>query len=240
MNRKAVVQRSFSNRVWYATAKWSIRIGAALAWGVRHSGIRNVPPSGPLLVVANHQSHLDPPLIGSGFPRRLNYMARKSLFHFGPFGWLIGSLDAIPVDRETSPIAGIRETLRRLQRNEALLMFPEGSRCWDGEVGPFLPGFALIAKRCTTPVLPAAIEGAFRTWPRWKSLPGRGTIHVHFGPPISPEEITSMTQEQLMDEAGKRIRQCLALLRTRSAFARRSRIRHGDSPQRHGGHGAGD
>ena len=189
------VHRRLSSRLWYGVTKRVVRSVATFVLGARYTGIRNVPAVGPLVVVSNHQSHFDPPLIGSGFPWRLNYFARKSLFRSAAFGWLLTSFDAIAVDRETSPLSGIRETLRRLKRGEAVLMFPEGSRCWDGQIGPFMPGFALLAMRSRAAVLPAAIEGAFRAWPRWNRFPRPGTIHVHFGHPIPAEQVGSMTEE---------------------------------------------
>jgi 1-acyl-sn-glycerol-3-phosphate acyltransferase len=134
------------------------------------------------------------------------------------------SFGVIPVDREISPLSGIRETLRRLKRGEAVLMFPEGSRCWDGEIGPFKPGFALLAMRSHAAVLPAAIEGAFDAWPRRNRFPRLGrTIHVHFGPPIPAEQVGSMTEEGLVAETASRVRQCQAILRARPAFAREMR-----------------
>ena len=66
---------------------------------------------GGVLVVSNHQSHLDPPLIGIGCPRRMNYLARDTLFRFAPFAWLIRSVDAIPIDREGIGLGGIKEAL---------------------------------------------------------------------------------------------------------------------------------
>jgi len=223
MSRQAIVQRPLASRVWYAISKPVVRWVATFAYGTRFTGQENVPLSGRLLVVANHQSHLDPPLVGCGFPRRLNYMARKDLFGFGPFRWLIQSFDAIPVDRHASPIAGVRETMRRLSRGEAVLMFPEGTRTPDGEIGTFMPGFAMIAVRSGAAVQPVAIEGAFDVWPRRNRFPWRGTIHIHFGPLIPVEEVQSLGVQNLFAETEKRIRRCHALLRSRPVFARRRR-----------------
>jgi 1-acyl-sn-glycerol-3-phosphate acyltransferase len=217
---KPNIDRSLSSRIWYGIFKCAIRTAATFVYRVRYTGIGNIPPAGPLVVVSNHQSHLDPPLLGVGFPWRLNYFARKSLFVSPLFGWFMASFDAIPVDREKSPLSGMRETLRRLKRGEALLMFPEGSRSWDGEIGPMMGGFALLAMRSKAAVLPAAIEGAFRAWPRWNRLPRLGTIHVHFGHPIPAEQVTSMTEQRLLSETASRIRQCHAILRARPVFAR--------------------
>ena len=71
-----------------------------LVFGVRYTGQKNIPAEGGVLVVSNHQSHLDPPLVGLGCRRHMNYLARETLFGFAPFRWLIKSLNAIPIDRE--------------------------------------------------------------------------------------------------------------------------------------------
>jgi 1-acyl-sn-glycerol-3-phosphate acyltransferase len=218
MNDTPSFPRSLGNRAWYGSAKRFIHALATLIFHTKYTGTRNIPSDGPLVVVSNHQSHLDPPLMGCGSPRRLNYFARKSLFDSPVLGLLMSSVDAIPVDREVSPMSGIRETLRRLKRGEGVLMFPEGARCWDGNLGPLMSGFALLAKRSNAAVLPAAIEGAYHCWPRSRKAPRLGSVHVHFGQPIPAKRVVSMTEAALLAEAEAGIRQCQAILRSRPVF----------------------
>jgi 1-acyl-sn-glycerol-3-phosphate acyltransferase len=174
-----------------------------------------------VLVVSNHQSNFDPPLVGMGCGRRLNYLARESLFRFAPFRWLILSLDAIPIDREGLGLGGIKESLRRLKRGEMVAIFPEGTRTRDGEVGPFHAGFTALAVRAKAAILPVAIEGAFAAWPRGQTFPRLGTIHVHYGVPILPDELEGRDEQQLLAEVEHRVRQCHARLRQHRAFQRR-------------------
>ena len=101
----------------------------------------------------------------------MNYLARETLFRFAPLGWLIHSLDAIPIDRDGLGLNGIKESLRRLKRGEMVLIFPEGTRTRDGEMAPFRPGFTVLAARSKAWILPVAIEGAFDAWPRSRKLP---------------------------------------------------------------------
>jgi 1-acyl-sn-glycerol-3-phosphate acyltransferase len=183
------------------------------------------------MVVSNHQSHFDPPLVGGGCVRRMNYVARSSLFGFGPFRWLINSLDAIPLDREGIGLSGLKETIRRLRRGEMVLMFPEGTRTRDGEVGPFRPGFTALAVRGRAAILPVAIEGAFDAWPKWHRLPRLGIIHVRYGTPISAEEAAGYEEDALLKEVRDRVIACHAELRRHPAFARRRRSRP-PSPRR--------
>lgn len=151
--------RPLASRLWYEFLRGCVSLVGPLAYGLRHSGRENIPPSGPVLVVSNHQSHFDPPLVGAGCPRRLNYLARDTLFGFKPFRWLINSLDAIPIDRDGLGLNGIKESLRRMKRGEMVLIFPEGTRTRDGSVGTFRPGFTVLAARAKAWILPVAIEG---------------------------------------------------------------------------------
>lgn len=200
--------RSWAKRLWYDFLRVLCRLLATLFFQIRVSGRECLPPDGGVMVLSNHQSHFDPVLIGLACDRRLNYLARETLFRFAPFRWLIESLDAIPIDREGLGLAGLKETLRRLRRGEPVLIFPEGTRTNDGEVGPLKPGFSSLAKRAGVPLLPVAIVGAYDAWPRRHLLPGISTIHIHFGQPLLPEAIAAYDERELIAEVERRIREC--------------------------------
>ncbi len=209
-------ERPLVSRLWYEFLRCGLYLVGGLAYRLRYSGQENIPSAGPVLVVSNHQSHFDPPLVGAGCPRRMNFLARETLFRFTPFRWLINSLDAIPIDRDGLGLNGIKESLRRLKRGELVLIFPEGTRTRDGNVADFRPGFTVLAARAKAWILPVAIEGAFAAWPRWKKLPGLGTIHVHYGEPLSPEEVVATDERELVAEVQRRVRECHAMLRKRA------------------------
>ncbi|MBN1395943.1 MAG: 1-acyl-sn-glycerol-3-phosphate acyltransferase [Pirellulales bacterium] len=203
-------QRSIQSRLWYDFLRYLLRLTAVLAFRIRITGWEDIPASGGVLLVSNHQSHLDPPMVGIGCRRRLNFLARQSLFHFAPFRWLIKSLDAIPLDREGIGISGMKESLRRLKRGEMLMIFPEGTRCRDGRIATFMPGFTALARRSGAAILPAAIDGAFAAWPRSRTFPRLGRLRVHYGETISPEEIAAMDEQELLTEVERRVRECFA------------------------------
>jgi 1-acyl-sn-glycerol-3-phosphate acyltransferase len=211
---------TLARRLWYDSCKAVVRAGLIAAYRIRYSGVENVPLQGGLLVVANHQSHLDPPLVGAGFPRRMSYLARETLFRFAPFAWLLRSLNGVPLDREGGGMAGMKETLRRLKRGEAVLIFPEGTRSPDGEIGRFRQGFATLAVRSKAAILPATLEGAFDAWPRSRNYPLPGRVHVHYGTPLLPEEIAGRSEAELVAEVQSRVEAGLKLIRSRPAFAR--------------------
>ncbi len=205
--------RPLSKVLWYDYLHVTLRLAAAGLFRVRCSGRENEPAEGGGLVLSNHQSLFDPVLVGLTLNRRLNYLARESLFNFGPFGWLINSLDAIPIDREGLGLAGLKETLRRVKRGELVLIFPEGTRSHDGEVSPLKPGFSALAKRARVPLVPVGIDGAYQAWPRDRLLPSLSTIYVHVGEPIPAEEAQAADERELVVEVERRIRACHAIAR---------------------------
>lgn len=208
---------STGNRVLYSCAKRVLQLGALGLFRFRAFGLDRCATEGPLIVASNHQSHLDPPLLGCAYPRRLSYVARASLFRFKPLGLLIESLGAFPIDRDSS-IAGFKESLRRLKAGEAIMAFPEGTRTPDGEIQAFKGGVARMAQRSCATIQPAAIEGAYDCWPRSHPFPRPGTVHVLYGNPISVEEVASMDEASLGREVERRIRELHSALREHPDF----------------------
>jgi 1-acyl-sn-glycerol-3-phosphate acyltransferase len=150
-----------------------------------------VPASGAYLIVANHQSFLDPPLVGCNITQRdITYLARASLFNNPIFGGILKRINVVPIRDEEGDIQAIRDIIARLKNGEAVLMFPEGSRSFDGLMVPFRDGAALIMRRAKCPVIPVAVEGAFDAMPRTGNFikPGSRTM-VMFGHPIPYEDL---------------------------------------------------
>ncbi|MCC7085389.1 MAG: 1-acyl-sn-glycerol-3-phosphate acyltransferase [Pirellulales bacterium] len=205
--------RSLAKRLWYDFLRISCRMLSVLMFRIRVRGRDRIPAAGSLVVLSNHQSHLDPVLVGLSFDRRLNYLARDTLFNFVPFRWLIHSLDAIPLDREGIGLGGLKESLKRLKAGEALLIFPEGTRTRDGEVGEIKPGFLALARRSRAALLPVGMDGAFDSWPRKNPLPQPAVIHIQIGQPLSPEQFTDWSDDELIAEIERRIRMCHAQAR---------------------------
>jgi 1-acyl-sn-glycerol-3-phosphate acyltransferase len=201
-------ERSFASRAWYALMRVAAIAFSLVYFRIRCHGRHNVPKTGGVLILANHQSHLDPPMVGMVIPRRVNYVARDTLFKNPIFAALINSLDAIPIDREGLGISGLKETMRRLKRGEMVLLFPEGTRSPDGEVHALKPGFSALVQRTGVPVLPVGIDGAFDAWPRRAKAPRPGPIHIVIGEPIRAETAKSLDDRALVELVERRIRQC--------------------------------
>ena len=183
----------------YDLSRFFSRILIRIFFRGRWSGEENLPCTGGALVCSNHQSAIDPILVGAGVPRRMNYLARESLFRFKPFAWLIRCYNAIPIQREGIGIGGLKETLKRLKRGGMVLIFPEGTRTSDGSILPVKPGFCALVRRGKVPIIPVAMHGAFEAFPRHRMLPRLAKIGIHYGQPISVSEINSMQDDELME-----------------------------------------
>jgi len=203
-NPPSALRRAFV----YETSRWTTGFIAKLLFGYRVDGKENWPVGQGGLVCSNHQSLIDPIILGLSYPGRLNYLARESLFRVPAFRWVIESLQAIPIKRDGLGIGGLKEALRRLKRDEKVLIFPEGTRTPDGEIQPFQPGFLAIARRGKVPVIPIGFDGGFAAWPRNRRFPRLSTIRVCIGAPFSAEEISESTDDELMAALACRISDC--------------------------------
>ena len=182
--------------MWYSFLQFWTRIFVLVFFRIRVFGRENVPASGPVILAANHQSFVDPPLVGAGLNRQVHYMARNTLFErFFLFAWLIRSLNAYPVDRGRGDIGAVRETLKRLKRGAAIVVFPEATRTRTGHIGSFKSGIFLIAAKAGVPVVPTVIEGAFESWPRTRKLPSPYRVFVAFGEALNAGDYGANAQE---------------------------------------------
>lgn len=179
------------------------------AFHYRYEGSHNVPRTGPVLLLANHQSFLDPPIVGCALRRHLCFLARKTLFRNRFFGGLIRRLNAVPVDQEGVAKEGLKTILEQLKAGQAVLIFPEGERTPTGEVQPLKPGILLLIKRVDVPIVPVGIAGAFdalprtRKWPKFAPLflpPTSASVAASIGKPFSAQRYRDMPREQALAE----------------------------------------
>ncbi len=176
----------------YAFARNVMVILFTLLYRFRAYGSKRLPASGAVLLVANHQSYLDPPAIGVGISHRhLDYIARMGLFDSRVLAWLLTQFNSLPIREQGGDTAAIKEILRRLESGRAVLIFPEGTRTFDGSMMEFKRGIAVLVKRSRCPVVPVAVEGCFDAWPRqrkWPFLWGK-RIAVSYGKPIAHDDL---------------------------------------------------
>jgi len=152
---------------------------------VRVEGLENLPASGPFLLVANHQSILDPIFIQSHCPRPVHTLTKSTQFSRFPFRWLLPRILALPARRYRVDAQVVRMMLRRLAQGEVVGIYPEGERTWDGTLQPLRRGTVRVLLRAGVPVVPCGISGAFDVWPRWVRGPRRGgEVVLRFGRPL--------------------------------------------------------
>ena len=200
-----MTRRSLARRWTYKISQLLFYIVGVLFYRVRLFGVEHWPADGAGLVCSNHQSNLDPILIGMACKRRMNYLARASLFRSAFLGRILHWFDAIPIEREGIGIGGLRETLRRLKRGEMVLIFPEGTRSPDGSLQSLHPGFCAVARRAGAPIIPVAIDGAYAAWPRDRRWPRLTVIHIHIGRPIGTDEMVELDDQGLVAELSRRL-----------------------------------
>ena len=169
--------------LWWRAIQSTVHVIVSILLQLRVYGRENIPAKGGFILASNHQSYLDPVLLGVSMDRKIHFMARRSLFRIPLFGVLITSLNAFPIERNAADMRGIREALKRLQDGEVIVMFPEGTRSKDGSIGNMKAGIAMIAGKAGVPIVPALIEGSYRVLPRCRIIPTISKINVVFGKP---------------------------------------------------------
>ncbi|MFK7789579.1 MAG: lysophospholipid acyltransferase family protein [Phycisphaeraceae bacterium] len=172
----------------------------AFCYRFRFFGQANIPRTGPVLFVSNHQSMLDPIIVGIGSSHRQFFaMARATLWNTKPLAVMMDTLNAIPVDQDNPDASTMKRCIEILKQDHALLIFPEGARTLTGKTEKFEPGTMLIIKRAKPTVIPVALEGAYQTWPRTKKLPKFfGRIACTYGEPIEAEELLKMKPKEAL------------------------------------------
>lgn len=148
-----------------------------------------VPESGPVILAANHTSFIDPPLVGAGLPRDINYLARESLFRFPGVGALLRSWNSVPVDREGGGATGLKKILDRLLNGGAIVLFPEGTRSRDGKLQPARSGIGLTVIKSDAVVVPVRVFGTYEAYGRRMRFPRPRRVAVKYGEPMQFEAL---------------------------------------------------
>ena len=147
-------------------------------------GQQHVPRTGPVLLVSNHVSVLDPPVVGCASPRELHFLAKEELFRVPVLGRLIGALNSHPVKRDGTDTRALKTALQLLKEGRALLVFPEGTRGVEGRLGEGKPGAGMLAVMSGATVVPVSVSGTGRALPPGRALPRPAKVWVSFGPSL--------------------------------------------------------
>lgn len=164
-------------------------------WRLEIRGLENIPKTGGVIVAANHRSYTDPPLVGISVPREVHFLAKKELFDFKPFGWIISALNAHPLDR-AGDIGAFKLGLKLLEEGYVMIVFPEGRRQKSDVLGKAKAGVGFLSSASGCPVIPTFIQNS-------GYLARFRKIRVLFGPPLVPKKGES--NEDLTENVMKEI-----------------------------------
>ncbi|MDF2681393.1 MAG: 1-acyl-sn-glycerol-3-phosphate acyltransferase [Brevibacillus sp.] len=188
---------------YYRTFRGFFRIIFSLVYRWQVIGREHIPKEGPVILCANHISLWDPPLLGSGIERMVNFMAKEELFRIPVIGFLITKFGAFPVKRGAGDRAAIRTTLKLLEEGKIFGIFPEGTRSKNGEVGEGMPGVAMFALKSQAQVIPVAIIGPYRMFRPIKIVYGEPIDLTRLREAKSSTDTLKETSDLIMDHIRK-------------------------------------
>mgnify|MGYP001818010303 CR=1 FL=1 len=176
-------------------------------------GTRHIPKKGGAILASNHASYVDPFFVGLGVVRRINYLAKKELFSSKVTSYFLRNLfRVIPIDREQMDRTTLKTIYGHLRSNEILLMFPEGTRSYDGSLQEAKMGIGMIAYNTQVPIIPVYISGSHEILPRDAKRVHFKQCSVYFGPPVNldalykqrkSKELYKTISENIMESIGK-------------------------------------
>jgi len=147
-------------------------------------GKENIPKTGPFILVANHQSFLDPIIVQVICRRPLHTLAKSTQFTGRIMGWIMPRVNAIPTRRYRIEPQAVRVVLRRLAEGSGVGVYPEGERSWDSRLQPFRRGTIRLLLKAGVPIIPCGLAGSYDVWPRWSKSLRRRRVRVEFGKAI--------------------------------------------------------
>jgi 1-acyl-sn-glycerol-3-phosphate acyltransferase len=201
MPRRSPLQVLF----WWVAVRWLCFFIFKLLYRLRSMNRARIPRRGAVIFVSNHQSHLDPILMGVHCGP-FAPLARTTLFEIPMWGRALYSLGGIPLDRDKGDLGAMRAAIDVLKTGGRIMIFPEGTRSRDGSIGDFLPGMLVLVRRAKATVVPVAIEGAHDAWPAGFGRPKfRGRIAMTTGDPITADELLGAGREQGLEMLRRRI-----------------------------------
>jgi len=165
-------------------------------------GVENVPESGGVLFVANHQSNFDIPIMIAHVPRDKGFIAKLELLKVPSFSRWMKYIGCVFIDRKDprQSLKDINDAAERLKAGHSLVIFPEGTRSADGTVAPFKAGGLKLALKAKVPVVPVTISGSKNIMPKGTSLIKSASVKVIISPPLVPDEFTKMDSTQISEK----------------------------------------
>jgi len=173
----------YETTIFYKIAYCVVRLCLRSFGRLHVTGQEYIPPYGPLIVVANHLSYNDPPLIASVVTRPLDFLGKKELFNNTFVGYFMRRFRVYPIDRSGGAEA-MNIAMNLLGNDHALAIFPEGQRSPAFTLQKAKPGAAYLALKSQAPILPIAVYGTEK-YPPWRMLFPFRKLHVNIGSPFT-------------------------------------------------------
>lgn len=188
-----------NSTVGYYLLRFFLRILFRLLYRAESIHSENLPAGGAILV-SNHSSFLDIPAVGTTIRRQIRFVGRDTLDRVPVLGAIIRNTGTLYIRRGTADISALREIAEVSKNGGLVLMFPEGTRTFDGQLQELRPGVLVALRRAEVPLIPVGIIGVFDIWSRNRKFPRlRGKIVVSFGKPIVMSEDPEVTMSAVRD-----------------------------------------
>lgn len=176
-------------------------------------GLENLP-KGAAILAPNHTSFYDPPIMSASCNEEIHFLARASLFEPFLFGSFISKLNAHPVTGTAQDLTSMKLISKLLKEQKKVVIFPEGNRSEDGELGSIKSGVSMLSIRTHAPIIPVYIEGAFQAWDRSNKFPRPwGKITCTFGKPIYPQDFAQYGKKEAQEKMAASLEYELAALK---------------------------
>jgi glycerol-3-phosphate dehydrogenase (NAD(P)+) len=195
------------NPLVYWPVRWVVKTFILVYFRLRRLGREHIPDGGVVLA-ANHRSFLDPFAIGCCLPRPIYFLAKQEMFKNPILGWILNCMGAFPIRRGESDAESMETALRLLDRGDAVVIFPEGTRIKEGSLAEPKRGVGRLALQSGAPVVPIAITGSERARDGWKIRPVK--VHLRCGPPLTFPRVEEPSPF-LAGEVTERIWPCVGL-----------------------------
>lgn len=168
------------------------------------------PYKGGALLAANHASFLDPPIVSAFWKQEVHFLASEYLFKIPLFSSLIRYLNSHPVQRGQADIHSIKTICQLLREGKKVVIFPEGTRSFDGKLQPIKSGAALMASKAQAAIIPIYIHGTHAIWGRKRKFPKLwGKAAIVFSKPILWQEFAHLERKEAQQALTHKLQQKL-------------------------------
>src|SRR5215208_1893166 len=195
------------NSLVYWPVRWVLKAGILVYFRLRRLGMEHIPDGGVILA-SNHRSFLDPFSIGCCLRRPIYFVAKQELFKNPLVGWFLNCMGAFPIKRGAADEESVATSLALLERGEAVVIFPEGTRIRTGSLASPRRGVGRLALQSGSPVVPIAVTNSERARRGWRIKPVK--VHIRFGPPVTFPRVEDPSPF-LAGEVTERIWPCVGL-----------------------------